>query len=61
MTPPAETPALLFGNGPAKIVRYRAFWDRAFVPRPLDPRGLFLNIMVESSAAVESLRPLFSM
>ena len=27
----------------------------------LDPRGLFLNIMVESMARVESLRPLFGM
>jgi hypothetical protein len=27
----------------------------------LDPRGLFLNIMVESVQAVESLRPLIGM
>ena len=24
-----------FGNDPAKVARYRAFWDRAPVPRPL--------------------------
>lgn len=28
-------PTVRFGNDPAKIERYKAFWDRADVKRPL--------------------------
>ena len=35
MTPAGEPAAIPFGNDPAKIARYRAFWDRSTVPRPL--------------------------
>src|ERR1035437_7919701 len=35
MTPSTGESAAPFGNAPAKIARYRAFWDRSDVPRPL--------------------------
>ena len=35
MTLPAATHAIPFGNDPAKIDRYQAFWNRTSVPRPL--------------------------
>jgi hypothetical protein len=35
MTPSAGSSAAPFGNDPAKIARYRAFWDRSDVRRPL--------------------------
>jgi hypothetical protein len=35
MTPSAGTRAVPFGNDPAKIARYQAFWNRNSVPRPL--------------------------
>jgi hypothetical protein len=35
MTPAGETSAFPFGNDPSKIARYRAFWDRSAVSRPL--------------------------
>ena len=31
----SATPAVPFGNAPAKIDRYQAFWNRSSVPRPL--------------------------
>ena len=35
MTPSAGTRAVPFGNDPAKIARYQAFWNRNSVLRPL--------------------------
>jgi len=40
-----------YGNDPAKVAGYRAFWDRAPVKRPL----------VGSLAEVETLRPVLGM
>jgi len=40
-----------YGNDPAKVAGYRAFWDRAPVKRPL----------VSSLAEVETLRPVLGM
>ena len=54
----AETAAVPFGNDPAKIARYRAFWDRSSVPRPLVGFSLVGWFPIEEFQACRAWRSL---
>ncbi len=58
MTPAGGASALPFGNDPAKIARYRAFWDRTAVLRPLVGFSLVGWFPVQEFQACQAWRSL---